>query len=175
MCSANAKPAALRRLWHMLTRTGKSAGQPPPALFISRRSSATGSHGARTTADPSCQRNTVTPKTRALISARADKATNKSLRGLYLRQHMNLAKGEADIMSKIYIRGGVWHGTADEMIEHISDLEAQFAQRDAALNAADKLSKALGAYNRAGAGPLTGWQDVQDALAAYRKARGQDA
>ena len=93
MCSANAKPAAIRRLWHMLTRTDKSAGRPPPALFISRRSSATGSSGAQNTADPSCQRNTVTPTTRALISARADKATNKSLRSLYLRQHMNLARG----------------------------------------------------------------------------------
>jgi len=93
MCSANAKPAAIQRLWHMLTRTDKSAGRPPPALFISRRSSAIGSSGAPETADPSCQRNTVTPTIEALISARADKATNKSLRSLYLRQHMILAKG----------------------------------------------------------------------------------
>ena len=94
MCSANAKPkdATLQRLWHMLTRTGGKRGSHPPALFISRRSSATGSSGAQATADPSCQRNTVTPKTRALISARADRATNKSLRGLYLRQHMSLAR-----------------------------------------------------------------------------------
>jgi hypothetical protein len=28
-----------------------------------------------------------------LILARAEKATNKSLRGLYLRQHLALAKG----------------------------------------------------------------------------------
>jgi len=93
MTCADAKPAALQRLWHMLTRTGRKRGSHPPALFISRRSSATGSSGAPGTADPSCQRNTATPTTRALISARADKATNKSLRGLYLRQHMNLAKG----------------------------------------------------------------------------------
>ena len=61
------------------------------------------------------------------------------------------------------------------MADRIELLEAQLAQCDAALKAADELSNALGAYNRAGAGPLTGWQDVQDALAAYRTARGQDA
>ena len=93
MTCANAKPAAIQRLWHMLTRTGRKHGLHPPALFITRRSSATGCHGATSTADPSCQRNTVTPTIRALISARADKATNKSLRALYLRQHMNLARG----------------------------------------------------------------------------------
>ena len=93
MCSANAKPAAIQRLWHMMTRTDKSAGRPPPALFISRRSSATGSHGAPETDARPCQRNTVTPKTATLISARADKATNKGLRSLYLRQHMSLARG----------------------------------------------------------------------------------
>ena len=95
MCSENAKPkdATLQRLWHMLTHTGGKRGSPDTAVFISRRSSATGSSGATPTADPSCQRNTVTPKTKALISARADKATNKSLRSMYLRQHMSLAKG----------------------------------------------------------------------------------
>ena len=93
MCSANAKPAALQRLWHMLTRTGGKRGSTDTALFITRRSSADGCNGATPTAGPSCQRNTVTPKTKALISARAGKATNKSLRSLYLRQHMSLAKG----------------------------------------------------------------------------------
>ena len=93
MCGANAKPAALQRLWHMLTRTGRKHGSPYTALFISRRSSATGLHGAAPTTGPSCQRNIATPKTKELISARADKATNKSLRSLYLRQHMSLAKG----------------------------------------------------------------------------------
>ena len=93
MTCANAKPATLQRLWHMLTHTGGKHGPQPPALFISRRSSADGCNGVTQTADPSCQPNTVTPKTKALISARADKATNKSLRSLYLRQHMNLAKG----------------------------------------------------------------------------------
>ena len=93
MTCANAKPAALQRLWHMLTRTGGRHGLPDTAVFITRRSSATGLHGAQATADPSCQRNTVTPTIDRLISARADKATNKSLRGLYLRQHMSLAKG----------------------------------------------------------------------------------
>ena len=92
MTCANAKPAALQRLWHMLTRTGGKHGSHPPALFISRRSSATGLHGAQATDARSCQRNTVTPTTKALISARADKATNKSLRSLYLRQHMSLAR-----------------------------------------------------------------------------------
>jgi len=33
------------------------------------------------------------PITPELISARAAKVTNKSLRGLYLRQHQNLRKG----------------------------------------------------------------------------------
>ena len=93
MTCANAKPATLQRLWHMLTHTGGKHGSPDTALFISRRSSATGLSGAQATADPSCQRNTVTPKTKALISARADKATNKTLRGAFMRRHMNLAKG----------------------------------------------------------------------------------
>ena len=93
MTCANAKPAALQRLWLMLTHTGGKRGSTDTAVFITRRSSATGCNGATPTADPSCQRNTVTPKTRALISARADKATNKSLRGLYLRQHMSLVRG----------------------------------------------------------------------------------
>ena len=95
MCSANAKPkdATPQRLWHMLTHTGGKHGLHPPALFISRRSSATGCNGVTLTAGQSCQRNTVTLKTKALISVRADKATNKSLRSLYQRQHMSLAKG----------------------------------------------------------------------------------
>ena len=93
MTCANAKPATLQRLWHMLTHTGGKHGSPDTALFISRRSSAIGLHGAQNTAGPSCQRNIVTPTIDRLISARADKATNKSLRGLYLRQHMRLVRG----------------------------------------------------------------------------------
>ena len=95
MCSENAKPkdATLQRLWHMLTHTGEKHGPQQPAVFISRRSNATGSSGAAPTADPSCQRDTATTTIDRLISARAGKATNKSLRGLYLRQHMNLARG----------------------------------------------------------------------------------
>ena len=93
MTCANAKPATLQRLLRILTLTGKNDGQHPPALFISRRSSAIGLHGAQNTAGPSCQRNIVTPTIDRLISARADRATNKSLRGLYLRQHMRLVRG----------------------------------------------------------------------------------
>ena len=92
MC-ANAKPAALQRLWHMLTRTGGKRGSTDTALFITRRSSATGSSGAPETDARSCQRNIVTPKTAALISARADKATNKTLKGAFMRRHMSLVRG----------------------------------------------------------------------------------
>lgn len=50
--------------------------------------------------------------------------------------------------------------------------EFQAADRIEALErqvkAADALAEALTAYNRGGAGPLTGWLDVEQALAAYR-------
>ena len=36
------------------------------------------------------------------------------------------------------------------------------------VKAADALADALETYNRGGAGPLTGWLDVEEALAAYR-------
>ena len=52
-------------------------------------------------------------------------------------------------------------------MQHLRRAEAA----EAALQAADELARALDAYNRAGAGPLTGWQDVQDALATYRARR----
>lgn len=52
----------------------------------------TGLHGpAGNTAQISKQ--SGKPITPELISARAAKVTNKSLRGLYLRQHQNLRKG----------------------------------------------------------------------------------
>ena len=57
----------------------------------------------------------------------------------------------------------LWAGIAADEKKRADDAEA-------ALLAADELARALDAYNRAGAGPLTGWQDVQDALAAYRRA-----
>ena len=47
---------------------------------------------------------------------------------------------------------------------------ARVPEMEAALLAAGKLADALEAYMRAGAGPLTGWIDVEEALAAYRKA-----
>ena len=59
----------------------------------------------------------------------------------------------------------LWAGIAADEKKRADDAEA-------ALLAADELALAVDAYNRAGAGPLTGWQDVQDALAAYRRATG---
>ena len=101
MCSANAKPkgATPQRLWHMLTHTGGKHGSHPPALFITRRSSATGFYGVMPTADPSCQRNTVTPKTEILtrdrLKARALIQFNRDLQAVerYVRLHQTLNKG----------------------------------------------------------------------------------
>ena len=62
------------------------------------------------------------------------------------------------------------HATADVNARRI----ARVPEMEAALIEAAKLADALEAYMRAGAGPLTGWIDVEDALAAYRKATGAD-
>ena len=52
----------------------------------------TGLHGPAQNTAPKSKQNGK-PITPELISARAAKVTNKSLRGLYLRQHQNLRKG----------------------------------------------------------------------------------
>ena len=93
MTCANAKPAALTRLWRYLTRKAVKHGLPRPALFISRRSSGIGSNGAQATGEASCPQNAAIPTIETLISARAEKATNISLRSLYQRKHMSLIKG----------------------------------------------------------------------------------
>ena len=93
MTCENAKSAVLSRVLGWAILTARKLGLLLPAKYTSLKLNANGCNGCTPTADPSCQRNTVTPKTKALISARADKATIKSLRSLYLRQHMSLAKG----------------------------------------------------------------------------------
>lgn len=52
----------------------------------------TGLHGPAQNTAPKLKQSGK-PITPELISARAAKVTNKSLRGLYLRQHQNLRKG----------------------------------------------------------------------------------
>ena len=52
----------------------------------------TGLHGPAQNTEP-MSKPSGKPITQALISARASKVTNKSLRGLYLRQHQILRKG----------------------------------------------------------------------------------
>jgi hypothetical protein len=59
------------------------------------------------------------------------------------------------------------YSTATEAADRIEALEAQIA-------AADKLAEALTAYNRGGAGPLTGWLDVEQALATYEATKETD-
>ncbi|MFG6524451.1 hypothetical protein [Sulfitobacter sp. M23508] len=75
-------------------------------------------------------------------------------------------QAEADKDPSVYRMdiSGVDHPDA-RRIARVPDMEA-------ALLAAEELANALEAYNRGGAGPLTGWQDVEDALAAFRKATG---
>ena len=62
-----------------------SRGQHP-------REPSTGLHGPASNTAPRSKQSGK-PITPELISARAAKVTNKSLRGLYLRQHQNLRKG----------------------------------------------------------------------------------
>lgn len=56
-----------------------------------------------------------------------------------------------------------WTEERKEAADYIEALERQ-------VKAADALAEALTTYNRGGAGPLTGWLNVEQALAAYRAA-----
>ena len=98
MTCANAKPAALQRLWHMLTRKAGKHGSPRPALFTSRRSNGIGSSGAQVTGETSCPQNTAIPITEILtrdrLKARALIQFNRDLQAVeqYVQRHMILAR-----------------------------------------------------------------------------------
>ena len=98
MCSANAKPAGLQRLWRMLTRSEKKSGSPHTAQFITRRSSGIGSSGAQATGEAFCPQNTATSITAILtrdrLKARALLQNNRDLQAVerYVRLHQTLNK-----------------------------------------------------------------------------------
>ena len=99
MCSESAKPAALQRLWRILTRTGWNAGLRHTAVFTTRRSNGAGCNGAKTTAGPPFPINTATPITEILtrdrLKARALLQFNRDLQAVerYVRLHQRLNKG----------------------------------------------------------------------------------
>jgi hypothetical protein len=73
-----------------------------------------------------------------------------------------------DDVQEIYSHEALFRLAADQ----IEALEAQLAQRDAALKAADDLAQHAHDFTTATGFGVIG---MADALAAYRKARGQDA
>ena len=98
MTCANAKPAALTRLWRYLTRTGGNAGLRHTAVFTTRRLNGAGCNGAKTTGETSCPQNTATPTTEILtrdrLKARALIQNNRDLQAVerYVRLHQTLNK-----------------------------------------------------------------------------------
>jgi hypothetical protein len=99
MTCANAKPAALKRVWAWLTRLGVKHGSQAPVPFTSRRSSADGSSGALKTGDLSLRQNigtrTTDILTRDRLKARALLQSNRDLQAVerYVQRHQTLIKG----------------------------------------------------------------------------------
>jgi hypothetical protein len=85
MCAA--RYARRIAAWVSATLPGLNAGTRALAQSITPMSNAHGFNGAQNMAGPSRQRNADILTTPDLLSRRAGKATNQSLRGVYLRTH----------------------------------------------------------------------------------------
>jgi hypothetical protein len=102
MCAADtgATPPTSQSVLAALKRRALRILTPRPvvcATFVrhtSQKQSGAGCKGGMTSACLSLRQNIGTRTTGELILARAPKATTKGLRGLYLRQHMTLSKGD---------------------------------------------------------------------------------
>jgi hypothetical protein len=99
MTCANAKPAALKRVWAWLTRLGAKHGSQAPVLFTSRRSNAAGFSGVQETGVPSLRQNigtrTTDILTRDRLKARALLQNNRDPQAVerYVQRHQTLIKG----------------------------------------------------------------------------------
>ena len=65
--------------------------------------------------------------------------------------------------------GYQWEKIPNDVRIVMLEEDARIEALEARIAKADALAASLEAYNRGGAGPLTGWLDVEEALAAYRE------